>query len=404
MTGASSCPCCGARESSVFHQLSGVPAHSVRLLSSAEAARAVPRGDLRLELCGACGFITNTAFDPKLIDYSPGYEGTQAHSPAFNRFHRQLAARLIDQYDLHGKDIVEIGCGQGEFLGLLCAMGPNRGVGFDPSYRGAEGGSADSGVRIIKDVFSDAHPAHRADFYCCKMTLEHLPKVRPFMDTLSRAAAGSQAPVFIQVPEVSRILRDGAFWDLYYEHCSYFDAGSLAALLEGSGFTVLGHRHAYDGQYLMVEARAGAPKDEPGAPIKPATVADVDRFRRAFPERAAAWRSALRAQHGKGRRTVLWGAGSKAVAFLATLGLEDEIAFTVDVNPLKQGTYLAGTGHAIAAPERLQTEKPDWIIVMNPVYEGEIQNQLKALGVAVPLVCVDSGPGDMAGDMAGDRT
>lgn len=397
MTGASSCPCCGARELSVFHQLSGVPAHSVRLLSSAEAARAVPRGDLRLELCAACGFITNTAFDPTLIDYSPGYEGTQAHSSAFNRFHRQLARRLINAYDLHGKDIVEIGCGQGEFLGLLCAMGPNRGVGFDPSYRGADGGSTNPGVTIVKEAFSDAHPAHRADFYCCKMTLEHLPKVRPFMATLSRAAAGSQARVFIQVPEVGRILREVAFWDLYFEHCSYFDAGSLAVLLEGAGFTVLDHRHAYDGQYLMMEARAGAPKDEPGGKIKPATVgADVERFRRAFPGRAAAWRSALRAQHAKGRRTVLWGAGSKAVAFLTTLGVEDEIAFAVDVNPLKQGTYLAGTGHAISAPERLQTEKPDWVIVMNPVYEAEVGNQLDALGVAVPLVSADSGPGDMA--------
>src|SRR3712207_6943984 len=31
--------------------------------------------------------------------------------------------------------------------------------------------------------------------------------------------------VAIEVPDTLRVLTEGAFWDLYYEHCSYFTPG-----------------------------------------------------------------------------------------------------------------------------------------------------------------------------------
>ena len=38
------------------------------------------------------------------------------------------------RYDLREKDILEIGCGKGEFLTLLADLGNNRCIGFDPGY------------------------------------------------------------------------------------------------------------------------------------------------------------------------------------------------------------------------------------------------------------------------------
>ena len=36
--------------------------------------------------------------------------------------------------------------------------------------------------------------------------------------------------MFFQVPDMSRVLRDLAFWDIYYEHCSYFTVITQAVL------------------------------------------------------------------------------------------------------------------------------------------------------------------------------
>ena len=56
------------------------------------------------------------------------------------------------------------------------------------------------------------------------MTLEHIPATGDFVRMVRRAIGDAvrNRPVFFQIPEATRILRDCAFEDIYYEHCSYF--------------------------------------------------------------------------------------------------------------------------------------------------------------------------------------
>jgi hypothetical protein len=82
---------------------------------------------------------------------------------------------------------------------------------------------------------------------------------------------------------------------------------------------------------------------------------------------------------------VLWGAGSKGVAFLTTLDIRHEIEYAVDINPHKHGTFMAGTGQQIVAPEFLKGYRPDIVIVMNPIYCNEIQRELDRMGIGVEV-------------------
>ncbi|HZA66216.1 MAG TPA: hypothetical protein VE592_04655, partial [Geminicoccaceae bacterium] len=82
-----------------------------------------------------------------------------------------------------------------------------------------------------------------------------------------------------------------------------------------------------------------------------------------------------------GDKTVLWGGGSKAVAFLTTLEIKDGVDYAVDVNRRRHGTFIAGTGQQIVAPEFLAGYQPDAIIVMSPIYLPEITADLERLGV-----------------------
>ena len=111
-------------------------------------------------------------------------------------------------------------------------------------------------------------------------------------------------------------------------------------------------------------------------------------FAHRCPLQINAWRRKLYefAQHN--RRVVIWGGGSKGVAFLTTVGIHSEIEFVVDINPRKQNTFMAGTGQEIVGPEFLKEYKPDCIIVMNPIYCGEIQQELDRLGVAAEILPV----------------
>ena len=81
-----------------------------------------------------------------------------------------------------------------------------------------------------------------------------------------------------------------------------------------------------------------------------------------------------------------WGAGSKAVAFLTTLGLTSEIDVLVDVNPHKRGRFMPGTGHEVIGPDDLVARRPDCIVVMNPIYVDEIRRDLAARGLTPELL------------------
>jgi len=384
------CPSCGGRDVDVFYTVDGVPTNSVLLLHSAEEATAIPKGDVRLAFCPACGHVHNAAFDPRLTEYSGRYESTQGYSSTFNAFHRRLANDLIERFGLHGKSIIEIGCGHGEFLALLCEGGDNVGLGFDPAYLpGRVEMPPGARVEFVADFYSERYGDRAADFMACKMTLEHIVDTARFVGTV-RGAVGDRLDtlVWFQVPNARYVFGERAFWDVYYEHCSYFSHGSLARLFRGQGFDVLDLWTDYDDQYLMIAARPRTFTPVPPLPAEDdlaAVTAEVERFASTVPEIIHRWRKELAELHDAGRRVVLWGGGSKGVAFLTTLGVGDEVAAVVDINPHKAGTFMAGSGHEIVSPDALVELHPDLVIVMNPVYLDEIRADLDARGLTPEL-------------------
>lgn len=188
------------------------------------------------------------------------------------------------------------------------------------------------------------------------------------------------------------MLEEAAFWDIYYEHCSYFSPGSLARLFRSQGFDVLDLWTDYDDQYLMIEARPanGQNRAFSGKEDDLEQLADlVGRFPAAVQRKMDYWKDVLDQVRERQRRAVLWGSGSKGVAFLTTLGITEEITYTVDINPHKRGTYMAGTGQAIVGPDFLRDYQPDLVIIMNPIYRQEIRHDLAKMGVLPEILAVE---------------
>lgn len=389
--GRTACAACGSAKTEVFYRQKGVPVHSVLLMETREEAVNFRRGDISLAFCERCGFISNAAYDPSLQRYSPRCEESQGFSQTFSKFSQTLAEGLVRRYGLQKKEIVEIGCGKGEFLNLLCEIGENTGVGFDPAYSAGWDSRQGGRVRFVNDFYSDKYAEAGADLIVCKMTLEHVGRPGELLSAIrSSACKRPGSALFFQVPDTTRVLYELAFWDIYYEHCSYYTVYSLRSLLRRCGFLVTDIKKDYDGQYILCEARPGDNSIMENCPEKRQELESLKFAVRYFTENSAQkiaiWKKKLRDFRSTGYRTVLWGSGSKAAAFLTTLGVSDEIGFVVDINPYRQGTFVAGTGHEIVGPSFLKDYKPDAVIAMNPVYRDEIRLELASLSLEAALI------------------
>jgi SAM-dependent methyltransferase/Zn ribbon nucleic-acid-binding protein len=388
------CPACGNGKVTPFYRVDGVPTNSCLLFETEEEARAWPRGRIVLGFCATCGFIYNMAFEAISTEYSGRYEETQGFSPTFSRFHRDLASRFLERYGLQGKRVLEIGCGKGEFLLLLAELGKVIGIGVDPSARQdrIENSPYADWVTLYPEYYGQAHGGIKADAVVCKMTLEHIPDVAEFVSRLRRNLSDSApVPVFFQIPEAERILTDVAFEDVYYEHCSYFSKNSLTRMFKSCGFEVLSLGTEYGGQYLTIEAVPAPRRADTG----PYTEQDLERLAEliaSFSERVEklkeSWRDRVRKVRHQGKRVVLWGSGSKAVSFLTSLGLDDEVSAAVDINPYRRGHYMPTTAHRIIAPEELSAIDPGLVIAMNRMYTNEIINTVRGLGISAEVVAL----------------
>ena len=387
-----SCPNCGHDELTVFYEVREVPVHSCLMMSSREEAVDFPVGDVVLGFCDRCGFITNTEFDPQWSAYAPNYEDQQSYSPTFNKFSLKLANHLIDKYDLHDKDIIEIGCSKGDFLLLLCELGNNRGVGIDPSVvPGRVESEAADRVTFIQDYYSEKHAEYVGDFICCRHTLEHIQPTSEFIKTVRKSIGDRDTVVVFEIPDNTRVLREQAFEDIYYEHCSYFSPGTLARLFRDSGFEVTDLYCEYGDQYLLIEAKPVAIPSEKVHPFEE-SVEDVANDVKLFTDKIAGkleyWKNFLEDAQAKQEKVVVWGSGSKCVAFLTTLKTIDKIEYAVDINPHRHGKFIPGVGKEIMAPEFLKTYQPDKVIVMNAIYKQEISEMLEEMGVKTEVVAL----------------
>jgi hypothetical protein len=60
----------------------------------------------------------------------------------------------------------------------------------------------------------------------------------------------------------------------------------------------------------------------------------------------------------------------------------------VDINPYKQGKFTPGSGHPVIAPGALIEQPPDMVVVMNPIYVGEVRKALAALELYPEVLAV----------------
>jgi hypothetical protein len=385
MTG---CHACGGGPMVPFADLGEIPVLcGVHYASQAEALGS-PVGAMRMAYCPRCAYVRNVAFDADLLTYDTTMDTNLHHSPAFQAFSATLVADLVSRYRLGGKTLLDIGCGQGEFLREMCHTAGCQGFGYDAMYAGPQGADA-SGAHFITGFApvenADALPGF--DFVTCRHWFEHIEDPYAFLVALRARAAGRSVHGYFEVPDACYDLAT-AGWEVIYPHVSYFDSCSLAMVFERAGWRVEAEGTLFNGMFRYIEVSnagiASTADDREAARDK-----QLDAIA-GFAERQAAerdrWLDTVGRLAAAGQRPVLWGAGSRGVQFLTLADPARQLAAVVDVNPRKWGRFLPVTGHAVWPPAILTDLQPGAVILTNPAYRDEIAKSLAGLGVTAEIL------------------
>lgn len=330
-----------------LYRQEALPIFQNRMYETAQEGRSCPRGDMLLVEDLATGLVRNAAFDATLMNYDSAYQNEQGNSSHFKK-HLDDVAALIE-HKMGRTGLVEVGCGKGLFLELLLSNGADV-VGFDPTYEG-------SNPLVRREYFSE-ELGMRGEGLILRHVLEHIADPFAFLQRLARANGG-KGLIYIEVPCFDWICRHRAWFDIFYEHVNYFRLSDFQRMF---GRLVNADR-GFGGQYLRIIgdlATLRAPQHD---------VSDAVNFPTDFTQRLE---TETGSEHGP---CIVWGGASKGVIFsLLRERAGNPVERVIDINPAKQGKFLAATGLRIMSPEEGLTGLPHGTVihVMNPNYLSEI--------------------------------
>ena len=300
----------------ILYEQRQLPIFQNRMYDSAEEARSCPKGDMRLVEDLKSGLVYNAAFQPELMVYDEHYQNEHAVSGVF-REHLETVASIIDR-TMGRESIVEIGCGKGFFLELLLAKGFDV-SGFDPTYEGTN-------PRVMKHYF-EARVGIRGKGLVLRHVMEHIQNPVQFFHQLKEANGGG-GRVYIEVPVFDWICEHRAWFDIFYEHVNYFRISDFYRMFE----KVIESGTVFGGQYLYVVADLST--------IRNPTIDMDDRVR--FPNN---FTDTLLHHPAANGASAIWGAASKGVIFALLKSRNGQpVDIVIDINPAKQGKFLAATG------------------------------------------------------------
>ena len=365
-----------------------VPADVGNLPRTPLEAKTSACGDIQLVACDVCGLVENRKYDASLIGFEPGYGVSLHHTPTFQEYIRGVCDRLIAEYDLRGKKLLEIGCGSAEFLRMICCKGGNHGVGIDPTLGKLAHESCGTGsIQLIPDYYSDRYQDLIGDFVCCLSVFEDIPRPVDFLKSLRKSIGNRNVPLYFEVFNGYRAISDREVWSVHYEQCNYFSLSSLQNMFLLADFEITKSGTCYQGdQYIYVEAVPVGTTENVSFELPHNFDDDVNQFTNAFSHRLDWWDRKLEEYRAEGKRVYCWGSGGKGVSFLSSVPNADVIEHVIDINPDRQNQYMPTTCQAIVGPDILGREQPDVVVVTNVLYQHEIRETLAANNIECELV------------------
>ena len=390
------CIACGHALSPLM-TLDDMPASAQNIPAASELAEDHPLS-LTLCQCPSCGLVQ---FDTEPVDYYRDVIRAGGGTRTMTRLRHKEYARLLtamQEHHIHGRRIVEVGCGRGEFLRMWQNLAedpegaaalardqardplsgqPNAaplhlvGLEHKPSLVEEANAVADKKYRVYEGFATGdvCYPEGPFDAFVQFNFLEHQPDPCDMLRNIGRNLK-PQALGLITVPSFDYILRYNGYYELLRDHIANYTEFTLQKLLQDCGFELLS-MDLVNRDTIEAIVRKADP-DELSELHYSGRLIDVSALRDSY-DRLSASVNAHIDHLSESRRTMaIWGASHQGFTLAATTKLGGRVEYIIDSAPFKQGRFSPASHIPIVAPDYAVAHPVDEILIVAPGYTDEI--------------------------------
>jgi 2-polyprenyl-3-methyl-5-hydroxy-6-metoxy-1,4-benzoquinol methylase len=270
-------------------------------------------------------------------------------------------------------------------------------LGVEPTANTAEVAIA-RGIENIVDFFGSNLAENKlkgkADLILGNNVLAHVPDINDFVKGVKIALKPNGVNTF-EFPHLLQLVQDSQFDTIYHEHFSYLSLTNLNTVFEKQGLEIFDvqelkthggslrifTKHNEDSSKQIEPTVAAMLQKETAAGIN--TLAYYQNFQARVDKIKYDFTEFLIQQKRQGKKIIGYGAAAKGNTLLNYCGIKgnDLIEFVVDASPYKQNKLLPGSRIPVYGKEKIETYKPDFVIIFPWNLKDEISEQLNYVRV-----------------------
>lgn len=328
--------------------------------------------DLDLFQCQSCGLVQ---LDCPPVSYYRDVIRAGGGTSTMLELRRMQYRHFIEMCNLDGKRILEVGCGQGEFLKMLDGFNV-RGYGIEHNA-GLVRKALSNGLNVVEGFADSAGqelPGAPYDAFVQFNFIEHQPDpngmVQCIRDNLVPGGSGLvTAPSF-------EYIRNDCVYEIMRDHLAYYTTRTLGFLFERNGFDVL--------------ERGIVNRDTAYAIVRRQEHLSRKTFKTNYSQIRDMLNTFVSDHVAQGRTLAFWGASHQCFTAASFLGHPESVEFIVDSAPFKQGRYSPKSHIPIVSPEVFFSRPTDALLILAPGYTDEIAATIKSRMSGIRLFALRS--------------
>lgn len=316
--------------------------------------------DINLCECEGCRLIQ---LDSEPVSYYKDVIRAGGISSTMEELRKKQYEEFISLAALEGKKIIEVGCGQGEFLEILNRY-PVQAYGLENNQELVDK-ALKKGLRVSRgytDSIDYTFEGAPFDAFTSFNFLEHQPDPQKYLKTIARNLT-ENAYGLITVPSFEYILEENSFYEIIPDHIAYYTEDTLESLLRISGFDVLKKERVNRDTISMI--------------IRKKKNTDISHIASKKLRISTEVKNLVDKSMNDNKKLAVWGASHQGFTLCAVTGISYGVEYIIDSAKFKQNKYAPASHIKIVSKEYAKLNPVDIIIIIAPGYTDEIFNIIR---------------------------